>query len=104
MDTPTITISDSTAKLVTKLCHTDRKFRLACKQVILLNNQIRDLKQRYKRCGKNDKRSFCCSLRLRMATFEGVRNMIYEYATEKCEEIEKMQDELVSVLDIENQC
>ena len=99
MEAPTITVSDSTAKLVTDLRTADHKFRLACKQVILLNNQIRDLKHRYGRCAKRNQRAFRCSLRLRMATYEGIRNMIYEYATEKCEEIEKMQDELVSVLD-----
>ena len=77
--------------LVDNISLTGRKFRRACKQIILLNQHISDLKHRYNRAAKMQRKSFRCSLRLRMATYEGVRNMIYEYATRCLEDIERMK-------------
>ena len=83
--------------LVDELEDLDRKFRLACRQVVILNNRIADLQARYDRALRVDRKSFRYTLRLQLATTEGTRNMFYEYARRKAEELEAIQDYLVSV-------
>ena len=93
----------STCALVNQIRQKDRKFRRACQQVELLNIQLTDLKQRYKRAARVDRKSFRCSVRLRLASMEGVRNMMYKYAEVQCEEIEKLQDQLMARLESEDE-
>ena len=81
--------------LVAKVKTLDAKFRRACHLVVIMNNQIKELKTRYDRAAARNQRRFRCALRLRLATIEGVRNMFYEYASEKCGEIEDIQDKLL---------
>ena len=76
----------------------DQQFSLACKQVKILNSHIEDAKLRYDRARRDAQRGFRSSLRLRMASIEGVRNMMYEYASRKCEEIEDLQSQLMAGL------
>ena len=72
-----------------------QKFDRACQQIILLNNKIVDCQVRYDRAVVSDNNLWRYLLRLRLMTFEGVRNMIYEYARQQSELIVEMQDELV---------
>ena len=69
-------------------------FRRACSQVILLNHQIEGAKARYDRARTGRRLSFRYSNRLKLTSLEGVRNLIYEYACVKCEEIEGLQAKL----------
>ena len=89
------------AELVAEMTELDRKFRRACKQVVILNGQITDLKMRYDRAASNQQRKWRCAIRLRLATIEGARNMFYEYASRKCEEIEELQDRLLECSDVD---
>lgn len=73
----------------------NKKFKNACNQVILLNNQIEYVQVRYDRAVKSNKRSYRYFERLRLATLEGVRNMIYEYACRRADELDEMQEQLV---------
>ncbi len=82
------------SELVAEISEVDCKFRRACKQVMMLNSQITDLKLRYDRAASNQQRKWRCAIRLRLATIEGARNMFYEYASRKCEELEELTDEL----------
>ena len=66
-------------------------FRRACSQVILLNHKIEDAKAHYDRARAVRRLSFRYSNRLKLTNLEGVRNLIYEYACIKCEEIEGLQ-------------
>ena len=75
----------------------NKKFQKACRQVILLNNQILDIQTRYNRAKKNSQKSQRYVGRLRLSTLEGVRNMIYEYARQRAELLDAMQDRLVAV-------
>ena len=93
----------STIELVNQIRQKDCKFRRACQQVELLNIQLKDLKQHYDRAARADRKSFRCSLRLRVASMEGVRNMLYKYAEVQCEEIEKLQDQLMALLESEEE-
>ncbi len=94
---------DSTSQLVHQIRQLDRKFRRACQQVELLDTNIAGLKQRYQRAVRASHRDFRCSVRLRLASYEGVRSMMYEYASHKCEEIEKLQDQLVQLLESDDE-
>ena len=74
-----------------------RKFRKACSQVILLNNRIQDAQIRYDRAVKANRKSYRYVGRLNLATLEGVRNMIYEYAARSADELDTMQDRFVEL-------
>lgn len=89
-----VKMDDTTSMLVSQIRLADRKFRRACSQVILLNNKIQMLKVRYDRAKSDGRRSFRYGWRLQLATYEGVRNMFYEYAAQRCDEMEQLQDKL----------
>jgi hypothetical protein len=61
----------------------------------MLNRKIEDMQVRYDRAFADGRRSFRYSHRLKLATLEGMRNMYYEYACRRADELEKMQDTLI---------
>jgi len=73
----------------------DKKFRKACHHIRMLNRQIEEVQIRYDRAFSSGRRSFRYTHRLKLATFEGMRNMYYEYACRRADELEKMQDCLI---------
>lgn len=79
------------SELMEKIRSTNRLFRQACDQIIVMNNQINYLQTRYNRALNKNLRSFRYSLRLKLATLEGVRNMYYEYASRKADVLEHLQ-------------
>lgn len=81
--------------VIAKMRVLDRKFRKSCSQVQLLSHRIKDKKRRYDRACKSKQRSWRYSLRLQLATLEGMRNMFYEYAYRRADELEALQDMLV---------
>jgi len=84
----------------TVLCDIKAKnkiFRKACSEIILLNNKIEEIKARYDRAKAQRRLSFRYSNRLKLTALEGVRNLIYEYACAKCEEIEHLQAKLLAL-------
>lgn len=76
-----------TSDVQTKLNEAERAFRKACEQIVQLNRRLDEMAKRYDKASKENHRSFRYSLRLRMAVTEGVRNMYYEYASNKADEI-----------------
>ena len=96
---PEVTVNswDSSDDLMDKIRSTNRLFRQACDQIIVMNNQINYLQTRYERAMKKNRRSFRYSLRLKLATLEGVRNMYYEYASRKADDLEQLQNELMDM-------
>ena len=72
----------------------DSKFQEACGQVLVLNNFLRQLQIRYDRAARDNLRTYRYALRLRLCTVEGLRNSLYEYATMKADEIEKLEEEM----------
>lgn len=72
-----------------------KKFRHACRQVVLLNNRIQHVQLRYDRAVAENKRSWRYITRLDLASLEGVRNMFYEYACRRADELDRLQDRLV---------
>jgi len=73
----------------------DKKFRKSCHHIRMLNRQIEDIQIRYDRAFSTGRRSFRYTHRLKLATYEGMRNMYYEYACRRADELEKMQDCLI---------
>jgi len=73
------------------------KFQRACDQVRRLNAHIQSLQVRYDRAKRDNQRSFRYSLRLKIATVEGVRNTYYEYACETGAQVEDLQVELATL-------
>jgi len=61
----------------------------------MLNRRIEEVQVRYDRAFSSGRRSFRYSHRLKLATYEGMRNMYYEYACRRADELEKMQDVLI---------
>ena len=87
----------TTEMLTTQLRVLERKFRRACRQGIILNNKITDLKVRYYRALEVNSKSFLATLRLQLNTIEHVRDMYNNYAYQKFDELEAIQDQLVSL-------
>jgi hypothetical protein len=56
------------------LVDSERRFRRACEQIVLLNHKLEDLQRRYARAKSENRKSFRYSLRLRLAVVEGLRN------------------------------
>jgi hypothetical protein len=73
----------------------DQKFRKACHHIRMFNRRIEDIQVRYDRAFSSGRRSFRYTHRLKLATYEGMRNMYYEYACRRADELEKMQDNLI---------
>ena len=72
------------------------RFRKACIQLKLLNKQLHvtDMKDRYRRAKDNNFRCFRYNLRLKLAVIEGVRNMYYDYAYMKAEDVARLRHDL----------
>ena len=73
----------------------DKKFRKACHHIRMLNRHIEGIQMRYDRAFSSGRKSFRYAHRLKLATCEGMRNMYYEYACRRADELEKMQDALI---------
>lgn len=86
-------ISDE--QMLTSFRMLDKKFRRACHHIRMLNRHIEDIQIRYDRAFSSGQRSFRYTHRLKLATYEGMRNMYYEYACRRADELEKMQDCLI---------
>ncbi len=84
----------TTKETIYKIRDLNRKFRLSCTQLILINNLIDETEVRYHRAQAAERRSYRYILRLKLCTLEGVRNMFYEYAYAQADVLEKMQLEL----------
>ena len=81
--------------VVMQMRESDRRFQRACRQLVLLNNRLEDLNTKYRRCRRNNMRGLRYGVRLQLSTVEGLRNMFYEYACQRADELEEMQQCLV---------
>ena len=90
-------IDTSAHEMLSEYLQCQQKFRKACSQVILLNNQIQNAQIRYDRAVKDGNKAFRYMGRLKLATLEGVRNTIYEYAARLGDEIDAQQERLVDM-------
>ena len=87
-------MATSTEFLQSQILDLDSIFQKACKQVPLLNNFLKEIQIRYDRASRDNLRTYRYALRLRLCTVEGLRNALYEYATQQASKIEKMEDDI----------
>ena len=59
----------------------------SCQQVVLLNNQLDELRLRYQRADAAGNKPSCANLRIQLCVTEGVRDMFYEYASHAIERL-----------------
>ena len=69
----------------------ERRFLLCCQQINLVDQKLDALQVRYIRANRDEHRSVRYSLRLQIATVEGVRNIFYQYAKVKGAEIARIR-------------
>lgn len=81
--------------LIDQLKQKNRKFRLACNQVVLLNNEIEYQHNRYDLAVQDMRRSLRFYLRLNIAICEETRNMFSEYVHRKADELDALHGRLV---------
>lgn len=80
-----------TDDVFTKLNDAEKYFKRSCEQIVQLNRRLDEMAGRYEKASKENRRSYRYTLRLRMAITEGVRNMYYEYASRKADEITELR-------------
>ena len=76
------------------LSEAERRFRKACDQIVMLNQRLGEVQKRYKNAKKTNNRSFRYNLRLKLAVIEGSRNMFYDYAYSKADQVAELRREL----------
>lgn len=81
---------------VQKLMNLNDQINKACDQVLLLNRNIQDLEMRYDRAAQEQRKSFRYTLRLRLATLEGLRSVYLEYAKAKAAQMDELEASLMS--------
>ncbi len=85
------------------LMESERRFKKACDQIVLLNQRLGQVQKRYKTAKSENHRSFRYNYRLRLAVIEGVRNMFYDYAYVKADQVAELRrelfDEVVEIVD-----
>ena len=74
------------------------KFERACSQLTILNAKIAETQLRYDRAASVNRRSFRYSLRIQLVELEGVRNMYYQYARAKAEQLDLMKQQIIQTL------
>jgi hypothetical protein len=72
----------------------EKRFLLCCRQITIVDQKLDYLQIRYQRASRANHRSLRYSLRLQIATVEGVRNVYYQYAKVKGTEIANMRRDL----------
>ena len=85
---------DPTYRLQLALDATERKFRRACEQIVLLNYKLSGMQARYDVAREKNLRTFRYSYRLQLAVIEGAKNVYHDYAVLQAERIRGLQMEI----------
>ena len=73
---------------------TEFKMNRACKHLILLNDKIGNLSRHYHRARAANHEVFRYNYRLKLAVYEGIRNVFHEYARHRAEDVAELRLEL----------
>ena len=85
---------EPTNRLQLALDATERKFRRACEQIVLLNYKLSGMQARYDVAREKNLRTFRYSYRLQVAVIEGAKNVYHDYAVLQAERIRSLQMEI----------
>ena len=80
--------------IMKQIAENEKKFHLACDQVMKLNELLDNNQTRYDRANSANQRTARYGLRMKLSVLEGVRNMYVEYASMKAEELMLLQCQL----------
>ena len=69
----------------------EKRFLQCCHQINLVDQKLDALQVRYQRVSKFNRRSAVYPLRLQIATMEGMRNLLYQYAKTKALEMSELR-------------
>ena len=83
------------------LSDAERRFRRACDQIVLLNQKLGEVENRYKKARSTNNRQFRYNLRLKLAVIERARNMFYDYAYAKADQVADLRRELFNAGSVE---
>ena len=75
--------------------HLDGKFRIACHHIRMLNREIEMVQIRYDRSFSAAQSIYRYTHRLKLATYEGMRNVFYQHACRCADQLEQIQDVLI---------
>ena len=78
-------------QIISLLHKTDKLLEKSCRQVILLDGRIRQMKERYQRATRDCKVPFRASIRIRLEGLVTARNMMREYSRRKHDEMEELK-------------
>ena len=87
-------VEDPTYRLQLALDATERKFRRACEQIVLLNYKLSGMQARYDVAREKNLRTFRYSYRLQLAVIEGAKNVYHDYAVLQAERLRSLQMEI----------
>ena len=76
------------------LSDAERRFRKACDQIVTLNQRLGEVQKRYKMAKRCNNKAFRYNLRLKLAVIEGARNMYYDYAYVKADQVAQLRREM----------
>ena len=76
------------------LNNTERRFRKACDQIVLLNNHLGEVQKRYKMAKRTNNKLFRYNLSLKLAVIKGARHMYYDYAYTKADQVAELRREI----------
>jgi mitochondrial fission protein ELM1 len=76
------------------LSDTESRFRKACDQIVALNQRLGEVQKRYKMAKRSNNRAFRYNLRLKLAVIEGARNMYYDYAYIKADQVAQLRRDM----------
>ena len=91
-----MTLNQSEDYIIAEMNVLNEKVYYACSQVKLLNQQIELLNIRYSKALKNKQPSFRYTLRLQLATHEGVRGTILQYARMLARKMDNIEETIVN--------
>lgn len=81
--------------IVERLLALNEKFKRVMAQIRLLNHEIKEKQVRYDRAYENDQMSWRYTLRIQIATLEGVKSMFLEYGFKLADDLEGLQNSFV---------
>ena len=79
------------------LAVSERCFKRACEQIVLLNGRLSDLRLRFTKACLENRRTYQTSLKLKMAVTQGLLLSYYDYAHSKAETVADLRRELFGV-------
>ena len=89
-------MSTDTIQNMTEKYHEEvRKFERAVSILVLLDNKVIDLKTRYLRAKRDNRKSFSYTLHLQLVATKGMRDLFFEYLSRKSDAGQAMQNELM---------